>query len=172
MLRLLAEYFAPASVAEMADFAATLAQRLADLVKARKLAPGSKLWMYAVDNLLVKAVDGHTQVHDEVLRLLLAASLPVDGGTLLAPREAAAYLKLTLEHSKRSRKRWARLRLLHIVLSGAAWSGGGGARAVDSRPFRQNVNDGARVLHPGVWMRACRDLRQLCFDRGAGPGPA
>lgn len=42
--------------------AGALAQRLADLVKARHLPPGCTLWHYAVDQLLVRAVDSHTQV--------------------------------------------------------------------------------------------------------------
>ena len=83
----------------MFDFAGTLAQRLAELVKARKLQPASILWVYAVDNLLIKAVDSQTQVHEEVLRLLLAAA------PFLAPAQLGVYLKLTLDNSKRSRRR-------------------------------------------------------------------
>ena len=47
---------------EMFDFAGALAQRLAELVKARKLQPANVLWVYAVDNVLIKAVDSQTQV--------------------------------------------------------------------------------------------------------------
>ncbi len=62
-LGLLARQLAPGCLAvEAADFCAALAGLLADLVKARRLGPGSRLWLYAVDCLLVKAVDAHTQV--------------------------------------------------------------------------------------------------------------
>ena len=48
---------------EAADFGACLAQRLAELVRCRRLSsPASKLWVYGVDNFLVRAVDSHTQV--------------------------------------------------------------------------------------------------------------
>jgi len=46
----------------MFDFAGALAQRLAELVKSRRLQPASVLWVYAVDNVLIKAVDSQTQV--------------------------------------------------------------------------------------------------------------
>ena len=84
---------------ELFDFAGTLAQRLAELVKARKLQPASSLWVVAVDNILIKAVDSQTQTHEEVLRLLLAAA------PLLAPAQLGTYLALTLENSKKSRRR-------------------------------------------------------------------
>ncbi|KAG2491041.1 hypothetical protein HYH03_010488 [Edaphochlamys debaryana] len=108
-LSLLARLLVPACLAvEAADFASTLAARLAELVKARRLGPGSRLWVVAVDNLLVGAVDAHTQTHEEVLRLLLAAALPTPDGRppLLTPGELDAYLRLTLENSRRSRKRY------------------------------------------------------------------
>lgn len=44
------------------DFAGALAQRLADLVKARVLEPTGCLWYWAVDQLLMLTVDAHTQV--------------------------------------------------------------------------------------------------------------
>ena len=62
-LRLLATSLSPKCVASEAfDFSASLALRLGDLVKAKKLPPTSALWRYAVDNLLVRAVDSHPQV--------------------------------------------------------------------------------------------------------------
>ena len=61
VLLLLAQATAPKAMYEMFDFAGSLAQRLAELVKARRLQPTSVLWIYAVDNLLVKAVDSHMQ---------------------------------------------------------------------------------------------------------------
>ncbi|GIL63751.1 hypothetical protein Vafri_17765 [Volvox africanus] len=109
VLSLLARVLAPGCLeVETADFAATLAIRLAELVKARRLGPGSRLWLVAVDNLLVHAVDSHTQTHEEVLRLLLVAALPTPDGRppLLTPDEVDAYLRNTLENSKKSRKRY------------------------------------------------------------------
>eukprot|EP00798_Chlamydomonas_sp_ICE-L_P029128 gene29128-32346_t len=94
--------------AESFDFAATLASRLAELVKAKQLHPVSALWRYAVDNVLVRAVDSHTQ---EVLRLLLAVA------PHLAPNELGTYLKLTLDHSRRSRKRSGK-KMLHLQQHG------------------------------------------------------
>jgi hypothetical protein len=53
----------PQALAEGFDFAGALALRLADLVKTRALDPTSSLlWRLAVDNILVKVVDSHTQV--------------------------------------------------------------------------------------------------------------
>ncbi len=48
------------------------------------------------------------QTHEEVLRLLLAAALPTPDGKppLLTPNEVDAYLGVTLENSKKSRKRY------------------------------------------------------------------
>ncbi|GFH23068.1 uncharacterized protein HaLaN_20621, partial [Haematococcus lacustris] len=65
-----------------------------------QVSPGdNSLWLQAVDGILVKAVDAQTQVHEEVLRLLLAASPMLEASAL------ASYLTQTLENSKRSRKR-------------------------------------------------------------------
>eukprot|EP00195_Chlamydomonas_chlamydogama_P014869 CAMPEP_0202909070 /NCGR_PEP_ID=MMETSP1392-20130828/48159_1 /ASSEMBLY_ACC=CAM_ASM_000868 /TAXON_ID=225041 /ORGANISM="Chlamydomonas chlamydogama, Strain SAG 11-48b" /LENGTH=701 /DNA_ID=CAMNT_0049598681 /DNA_START=412 /DNA_END=2517 /DNA_ORIENTATION=- len=99
VLKVLAQTLAPKAVYEVFDFAAALSLRLADMVKEGKLAPTSPMWLYAVDNILVKAVDSHTQVHEEVLRLLLAAAKQ------LTPMELGQFLQLTLENSKKSRKR-------------------------------------------------------------------
>ncbi|GLC43520.1 hypothetical protein PLESTM_001482300 [Pleodorina starrii] len=109
VLSLLARVLVPSCLAvEAADFASTLAARLAELVKVRRLGPGSRLWVVALDNLLLHAVDAHTQTHEEVLRLLLAAALPTPDGRppLLTPSEVDAYLRITLENSKKSRKRY------------------------------------------------------------------
>ena len=62
VLLLLAQSTSPKAMYEMFDFAGSLAQRLAELVKGGGLLPSSCLWVYAVDNLLVKAVDAHMQV--------------------------------------------------------------------------------------------------------------
>ncbi|KAF5836764.1 hypothetical protein DUNSADRAFT_5453 [Dunaliella salina] len=86
-------------VAEQFDFGGALASRLAELVKAREVLPGCLLWKYAVDKVLVRLVDSHPQVHEEVLRLLLTA------GPLLSSADVGQYLESTLENSKRSRRR-------------------------------------------------------------------
>jgi len=46
------------------DFGGALATRLAELVKARLVVPGSLLWRNAVDLLLVRMVDSHPQVRE------------------------------------------------------------------------------------------------------------
>uniref|UniRef100_A0A7S0RMM1 Uncharacterized protein n=1 Tax=Chlamydomonas leiostraca TaxID=1034604 RepID=A0A7S0RMM1_9CHLO len=97
--KLLATALGSKAVLEGFDFAGALAQRLADLVKARQLPVGCALWRLAVDQILVRAVDSHTQVHEEVLRLLLAASHTLKG------KDMGDYLAQTLENSKKSRKR-------------------------------------------------------------------
>ncbi|KAJ9523865.1 hypothetical protein QJQ45_020067 [Haematococcus lacustris] len=98
--KLLATSLGGGALLEGFDFAGALALRLAELVKARKVSPGdNSLWLQAVDGILVKAVDAQTQVHEEVLRLLLAASPMLEASAL------ASYLTQTLENSKRSRKR-------------------------------------------------------------------
>jgi len=86
-------------VTEQFDFGGALAGRLAELVKARVVLPGCLLWKYAVDKVLVRLVDSHPQVHEEVLRLLLTA------GPLLSSADLGQYLESTLENSKRSRRR-------------------------------------------------------------------
>ncbi|BDA45944.1 Negative elongation factor B [Coccomyxa sp. Obi] len=90
------------ALVEFAPFAATLAQRLARLVSSARLAPGQPLWTLAVDSFLLRACDTEGQVHEEVLRLLLAA-LPK-----LNTAQLAHYLQETLKHSRKSRKRTKR----------------------------------------------------------------
>lgn len=46
---------------EWAPFAATLAKRMARMVKARALAPGDALWGLALDHVLLRAVDTEMQ---------------------------------------------------------------------------------------------------------------
>ena len=62
VLRMLAQATSSKSVPELFDFGSSLAQRLSDLLQLKKLTPTSPLWVYAVDNLLVRAVDSHVQV--------------------------------------------------------------------------------------------------------------
>ncbi|KAG2423654.1 hypothetical protein HXX76_015171 [Chlamydomonas incerta] len=124
---------------EGADFGASLAIRLAELVKARRLGPGSALWLAGVDNIAVRCVDAHTQTHEEVLRLLLAAALPapVPGGgsgpdrpppapPLLTAAEVDRYLATTLERSKKSRKRYKKF---------SGGDGGGHAASLNRFPM-------------------------------------
>lgn len=54
------------------DFGGALATRLAELVKARLVVPGSLLWRNAVDLLLVRMVDSHPQVRVRGARCALA----------------------------------------------------------------------------------------------------
>ncbi|CAL5228021.1 g11083 [Coccomyxa viridis] len=87
---------------EFAPFAATLAQRLTKLVAAGQLAPDQPLWQLAVDRFLVLAVDTEGQVHEEVLRLFSATV------SKLSAEQLAKYLQMTLQHSRKSRKRTKR----------------------------------------------------------------
>lgn len=73
---------------EWAPFAATLAQRLAKLAAANALKPTDALWKLALDYVLLRAVDTETQVHEEVLRLLMAAH------SMLPIPQLAGYLQV------------------------------------------------------------------------------
>lgn len=86
------------AVPEFAPFAFTLARRMASLLAAGRARPAGALWAAAVDGLLVRLVDAESEVHEEVLRLLLAAA------PALPPTRLAACLEATLAGSRRSRK--------------------------------------------------------------------
>lgn len=86
------------AVPEFAPFAFTLARRLATLHAAGRLDPTHPLWSVAVDGVLICLVDAETEVHEEVLRLLLAAA-PV-----LEPTYLGTCLASTLAKSRKSRK--------------------------------------------------------------------
>jgi hypothetical protein len=108
------------AAAEYAPFAFTLARRASLMLAAGRLSPGSgddssgdPLWALIVDRLLLRLVDGEIQVHEEVLRLLLAAA-----PTLGAVRVAQG-LSEALQRSTRSRKRFKK-RKLELVESDAA----------------------------------------------------
>lgn len=58
---------------EWAPFAATLAKRMARMVKARALAPGDALWGLALDHVLLRAVDTEMQARHVAARLARAA---------------------------------------------------------------------------------------------------
>lgn len=74
---------------EWAPFAATLAQRLAKLAAAKALTPSDAVWKLALDHVLLRAVDTETQVHEEVLRLLMAAH------SMLPIPQLAGYLQVS-----------------------------------------------------------------------------
>lgn len=63
-----------AAIPEFAPFAFTLARRMASLHAAGRVGPDHSLWQVAVDAVLLRLVDAETEVHEEVLRLLLAAA--------------------------------------------------------------------------------------------------
>lgn len=107
-------------LSEWAPFAATLAARLAHLLARRQLTVGGPLWQLALEQLLLRTVDSETQVHEEVLRLLLAAAPQMEISVL------ARYLQTTIQNSRRSRKRFKRKRVdPHFLTSGGAGSGYG-----------------------------------------------
>ena len=62
---------------EWAPFAATLAKRMARMVKARALAPGDALWGLALDHVLLRAVDTEMQARHIAACLACAAVLPL-----------------------------------------------------------------------------------------------
>ncbi|GAB4814531.1 hypothetical protein N2152v2_001577 [Parachlorella kessleri] len=93
------------AIPEFAPFGYTLARRMAALLAEGRVEVGGKLWLVAVDQILVKLVDAETQVHEEVLRLLLAAAQHIP---LL---DLVNYLHSTLANSRKSRKRWKKRRL-------------------------------------------------------------
>jgi hypothetical protein len=86
------------SVPEFAPFAFTLARRMASLLASGKITTRSPIWRVAVDNVLIRLVDAETEAHEEVLRLLLAASKQLEVATL------GQYLASTLANSRASRK--------------------------------------------------------------------
>lgn len=108
----------PQTLNEFGPFGLTLARRLAALLSASpsplpsspaastqlNLSPEddseTSLWTLAVDKVLVKLVDTEAEVHEEVLRLLLAAAPRID---LL---RLANYTSMTLNNSRKSRKRF------------------------------------------------------------------
>ena len=85
-------------------FAASLARQLAAMSSGKKLQPESSFWKAAVDGLLLRATAVSMEVHEEVLRLLLAAANQMSGAYLAQCLEAA------LHASKRSRKAHKRRR--------------------------------------------------------------
>ncbi|KAK9806710.1 hypothetical protein WJX72_000208 [[Myrmecia] bisecta] len=109
------------SLPEWAPFAATLAKRLAVLLRQGRIDAHHRIWKMAVDDVLVRCVDILPQVHEEVLRLLLAAApkLPI--------ADVAQYLQDTLHNSRKSRRRSKKRRYEELdVLSYSGYSSGGG----------------------------------------------
>jgi hypothetical protein len=83
-----------------------MARQLAALCSAGKLVPESTLWKAAVDGILFRAVAASVEVHEEVLRLFLAAA------SRMTPAYLAYCLDTTLSNSKRSRKQHKRRRIV------------------------------------------------------------
>ena len=81
--------------------------------------PGTPLWSFAVERLLVPAVGAEPQVHEEVLRLVRAAA-PVLGAGRVGPLLAA-----TLAASQAARRRAARRRPPATTAARAGAAGGG-----------------------------------------------
>jgi len=86
------------AIPEFAPFAFTLARRMASLLASGKITTSSSIWRVAVDNILIRLVDAETEAHEEVLRLLLAATKRLDAAKL------GRYLASTLANSRPSRK--------------------------------------------------------------------
>lgn len=118
------------AIPEFAPFAFTLARRMASLLTSGKITTTSSLWRIAVDNVLIRLVDAETEAHEEVLRLLLAASKQIDAANL------GRYLASTLAKSRASRKEHknraadaAGLPPIGYFGPDSTWGDAGGARA-------------------------------------------
>lgn len=89
------------------------------------MSPEDELWALAVDAILIKIVDSEIAVHEEVLRLLLAAAPRIE----LLP--LANYLHHTLSNSRKSRKRYKKRKFGAWEVGGDGWDDGAeSARAV------------------------------------------
>jgi len=95
------------------------------------LAPGTHLWSFAVERLLVPAVGAEAQVHEEVLRMVRAAA------PSLGPARVSPLLAATLAASQAARRRAARRRPPQ-----AGGVGGGGAPAGASSGGTVGVSTG------------------------------
>uniref|UniRef100_A0A1D1ZVX3 Negative elongation factor B n=1 Tax=Auxenochlorella protothecoides TaxID=3075 RepID=A0A1D1ZVX3_AUXPR len=107
------------SIPEFAPFGFSLARQLTILLTEGAVRVEDGIWQLAVDRVLVKLVDSETAVHEEVLRLLLAASSQIP----LLP--LANYLHHTLSNSRKSRKRFKKRKLVSLELE--PWSEYAGA---------------------------------------------
>lgn len=112
----------PKSIPEFGPFGLTLARRIATMLSTNSTTPEEtdQLWFLAVDRLLVRLVDAETDVHEEVLRLLLAAAVDIDLIRL------ANYVTMTLNNSRRSRKRHKKRALEEREMASPPGGGGGG----------------------------------------------
>eukprot|EP00879_Flechtneria_rotunda_P012550 GHRR01013104.1.p1 GENE.GHRR01013104.1~~GHRR01013104.1.p1 ORF type:complete len:292 (+),score=117.12 GHRR01013104.1:115-876(+) len=111
----------PAAIPEYAPFAYSLASVLQDLVKAHQLSPRRGFWEVAVGQVLLALVDADSQVHIEVLRLLLSVCKEVPPDTL------AGYLGHMLTATAASRARASSQKKKFASLTGLLGSQGGGA---------------------------------------------
>jgi hypothetical protein len=155
-LRMTAAGAGDAAAPEFAPFAFALARRLAAMLAAGAAPPSSALWRLAVDGLLVRLAGAKEEVHEEVLRLLLAAAPAMDPARLAAA--AAACLAASARLRSAARRKRARGAALppHPMGGGVAWGGdgGGGAAAAagdgdlpsPTAPAARGV-DGVRALY-------------------------
>ena len=91
-----------AALSEESAVAVTLARRLAAMNSGKDVnpaaAPGTPLWRHAVDGVLLRACTSGIEVHEEVLRLVLAAAGAMRSDAL------AALVEATLHVTRKSRK--------------------------------------------------------------------
>uniref|UniRef100_A0A383VWM1 Negative elongation factor B n=1 Tax=Tetradesmus obliquus TaxID=3088 RepID=A0A383VWM1_TETOB len=106
----------PAAVPEYAPFAYSLASLLQELVKSRGLSARSAFWGAAVGEVLLALVDADSQVHIEVLRLLLGVCKELPPATL------ARYLGHMLAATAASRARASSQKKKFASISSAAAS--------------------------------------------------
>ena len=84
-------------ISEFAPFAFTLARRMTVLFASGRVKTSSAAWRMAVDAILIRLVDSETEVHEEVLRLLLSAVADLE------PKRLGQCLVACLKNSQHSR---------------------------------------------------------------------
>jgi len=187
---------------EWAPFGAALAQRLAASAAPvaapgapapppTPFSPGTPLWNSCVDPTLLRLADADPQVHEELLRLLLAAA------PALGPARVASLASAALAATRRARRLAARRRPPPAAPSGGTSSaggyssggggaasaggggystGGGGAASDRGAPPRRGPRpgDGVRYLYSalaqaaGLDAEAAPDLHQYLGGGGGG----
>lgn len=113
---------------EFAPFAYTLARRISTMLNEERISVTSEIWEKAVNKILLYLVDSETEAHEEILRMILAASPRLEIQTL------GKYLDTCLENSSRSRQLHADRAIEEAALPPRGYLG-------VSRPFQKREDD-------------------------------
>eukprot|EP00891_Asterochloris_glomerata_P009209 jgi/Astpho2/9209/Aster-07167 len=179
-------------LAEWAAFASTLARHAAQLLTARKMQLDDPIWKATIDRVLLRAVDIDSQVHEDVVRILIAGA-EMHVKTQAAAHVAAAagrappsghfpldrlidYLQACIRNSKHSRKRHAkRLREeAAFIEDDAEGAGYDAAEAYSSRRVADDADGGGPSSQwdnldgvKGIYSRFLPDIREVnaMFER-------